>query len=1192
MALKRASKSIPLTGGIVEDVDDLLLAPPAMQYIENVRFTKKDYAEKSRPLKTGVSTGLTSRTYGLWSRGNQLVTVSGTQLAMSEDAGATFNTAVDQNFQLVGAERLFSTATQVPGSCYTFAPVGTHSAGSYDADYYAVAFERRALDPGFSAGTPDCTVDVVLQVFTESGRLLSETVWEDSSTPYLFPGPTGAFFWFVNGSTVVTGSDIKSYYISASTGALTLLDTEAADAQSYSQLYNSSQQYGALNPGDMRIGYSRDLLRGQGSLVVHNRMDSFLGAIGWKDESSATLYIAQTALGVVGTPVSLGVSDTGDVRYQILDVCIDTDNDYIYVLYAACDVVAHSHALVCAQYDNADPVTFNRAETVDAAGSHSYVNGSVRADSTGDVYIAVTIADGNPTQNISAAFTHRVECFAYEGGDWTSGAPTPITLPQDSFYGYRLVSDLMTARPSTPYMCIQQWFNHNPAAVADDTPAGDPQATPLLVAQKPVSTLLVRLDHSTLDNNPVLVGVFDPMQSKAVMTCMEEQSIHKGGSLHGTYTADDDVHFWVGNRVLDLADDNYFWCSPTAAPAYVSLSDPRSDARRTLAMGAGRLQAYHLHRDVRVNYTNFDDGMMLGAGVPVWMDGSSYLSEVSPLDQPEILNVVSGTGTGLRWIAWADLVVTNEEAKVYQVVFAFYDEQGRIHRSAPSIPIYLGDVMAEGAGTDVTVETIRLRITPPITMGHRPYFVEIYEAYPGETPQLAGSSYLSETQMTGSIYLTVDISLTLEPTNTTNYDVVSSRGSQALYTAGDVLPSDAWPPFRAIVNSGRRLFALSQGSHSVIYYSKTFETGVAPEFSAALAVSLANENITALGAVDDKVILFTKERMWVMYGTGPDNTGANGDFFLEPLPFQVGCEDQQSIVTYNDGIAFYSSNAESFYVVTRDLQVLDIGAPISYLSACITDVQAVLHVPADSELRWYCAATKGTEYLASSEPTGVPFQPPRPFLQNTPEVANGPSWMFVYNYGYQKWTLRTHDVFDNVVVNAGLINNMPAIICDDEKLYVEAETGYWYQSERCKWETPWIQLANLQDFGRVYSVTLLAKYLSSWVDGAGNVEAGDLSVTIKYDYEGADGTEEVHLYRANVDFDPAYGASLQIPVRPARQKCQAIKLIMEEATTTKVELSEPTYDDGQGFALLGMDIEYGLKNTGGPRHRMDPRRMT
>jgi hypothetical protein len=487
--------------------------------------------------------------------------------------------------------------------------------------------------------------------------------------------------------------------------------------------------------------------------------------------------------------------------------------------------------------------------------------------------------------------------------------------------------------------------------------------------------------------------------------------------------------------------------------------------------------------------------------------------------------------------------------------------------------VYVGKTKAE----DTTGTAGTFYVTPIIGVARdRKYFVEIYEAWPGGVPQLAATTHVGSND--ALLPVAVRLGINSSPLTTIDQDIADLRASKTIYTAGNVLAADPWPNFDLIVQSGRRLFAHSISDPSTIYYSKTFEAGVAPEFSASLTVTIGNETITALGAIDDKVILFGAKACWVMYGTGPDNTGANGDYFVEKMVYPVGCTDQHSIVSMEQGLAFYSSTTEEFHVLTRDLQLVDIGEAVKVISESVTDVIDTIVVPNDHEIRWYTTRTQGSEYVADSA-TDSPPQPPRPFLENQAPVGS----IFTYNYKYQKWS-----IIEDAAVRtqrAILVNNSVMELADDWDVYPLDDSSW---DKLCKWETPWIKVNQLQDFGRFYGLTFLGKYLSSW--SGSPLEAGDLQCTVKFDYEGPLGETHVERFRANVDFDPADGDRLQFRVRPKRQKCQAIKLQLEEVATTAVEVWEPTYTTGEGFILTGVDVHYGAKGGSGDKSLGSARR--
>jgi hypothetical protein len=554
------------------------------------------------------------------------------------------------------------------------------------------------------------------------------------------------------------------------------------------------------------------------------------------------------------------------------------------------------------------------------------------------------------------------------------------------------------------------------------------------------------------------------------------------------------------------------------------------------------------------------------------------------LDSPEILSVTAyGATNGCTYNAYADLAVLNEEPKVFTAVYVFADAAGRVHRSAPSVPLYVGMLQANRTTTTRVV----LIVTCPIFLQRSKgtAYLEIYSNFPGDTPQLCGVDPLDLSTLDGSDYVSIAVGNSLNPTAGvgTQIDTEDYRSSKTLYTEGDVLAADPWPNFSFVVESGKRLFARSIGDPNTLYYSKIYEQNVAPEFNAALTITLANNEITAMGVVDDKVIVFTKKDVWVVDGTGPDNTGANGDFFLQRLPFAVGCDEQRSIISYADGVAFFSNTTKGFHVITRDLQIADIGSPISDISGRVNDVVSGIVVPYDTELRWYVTIDSTTEFLAAGALTS-PVQPPRPKIANVPTTT---SCILVYDYGYQKWIVRSMaSAVSNFVMPGGtvLVNDKVGIVSPTYNFHLESD-NHWSNSELMKWETPWIKVNQLQDFGRFYEATFLGKYLSSWNDPIinDNYEAGDLQIVVTYDYEGASADSDTFRFRANQDFNPSNGDRLQFRVRPRRQKCQAIKFTITEIPTEKIEVWEPTYTTGRGFVLTAADIYYGAKGGSGSK---------
>jgi len=1189
MALKRATKSIPLTGGTTEEAQDFVLEPAGMAFVKNGRYPATDRCVKARSFEDGKVTGYSNYTqdvYGSWGFGNKLALIGNNEVCYSRDGGNSWKTEF-QKTDLLGIQRVLSTAEQSGGNSFSWAPVASYTSGSpntYPVQGYAVAFERVVHDSGNITNTRD----VVIQAYDSDGMLLEEMVLTNCNAPNVKPADGFALVWYTT-----TGGILKCRAVTHSSGDLIIGSSETLSSsegiQQFCQLFDTTAEQWFLglvgqNFGDMRLGYSFDLHYNNGALVAFNRKESLYGVVAWKeDNGTGRIRAHRTLSGAYTDNYYTVVTDTAAWAHQVLDVC---ENDsYVYVLYTRNNKTTGLSELRCWQATlasfGAGPIsTYDLA--IETLQGGMYINGSVRPDSTTDkVWIATTRAQGNPkTEMYTTAGGHRIDWYRFPSGLW-SGATTSDR--NSSLYSHRLTSGIAIDKDGDAHFCAQQWDNWNP----DDSGqggGGDPNLAGVTPThKKPVTTLLIR-PYYDANNYNVPMASFDAGQSKACLPGLDEQNIQKNGDLYyfgnGGVGTDDYNQFWYGNRVLLTATDDYFFLDTTAAPAFVSTVDPKSDARASLLAGSARFAIYHLNSNIKVHSAKFPDGMLLGTSAPSWYDGSTYVMEAHPFDSPEIVGAVEKSGDGVTHIAYQDLGLTADTGKVVQAVIGFYDANGRVHRSAPSAEVWIGRL--EAADT-VGTTALTLYVTPPLTMNRLgdKYFLEIYESWSGEAPQLAATRPLPANGYDGNTKLSISYATNMNPTAgaSTEQDIVDYRASKILYTDGNVLAADPWPNFDFIVKSGRRLFAHSISDPNTIYYSKTFEQNVAPEFSASLTVSLGNEIITAMGTIDDKVILFTEEGCWVMHGVGPDNTGANGDFFVDKLPFAVGCTDQDSVLTYEDGIAFYSSSTQEFHTITRDLLVVDIGEAIKEMSAGIDDIRAAAVFPLEHEVRFYCDYTQPTTEVADSHPTGTPFQPPRAYLtKNQPGTNN--TVLFAYSFKYQKWSIRTFDVaVGNGIAGNGVINygrNRFGIISDSYVFREEIDGEYRY-SDKMYWETPDIKVNQLQDFGRFYQATILGKYLSSWSDTGSGVEAGDLQVVVRYDYEGPDATVDTHLFRANVDFDPADGQALQLEVPIVHQKCQSVRFEITEVATTGVEVFEPTYTTGQGFELVAIDLHYGAK---------------
>jgi hypothetical protein len=178
------------------------------------------------------------------------------------------------------------------------------------------------------------------------------------------------------------------------------------------------------------------------------------------------------------------------------------------------------------------------------------------------------------------------------------------------------------------------------------------------------------------------------------------------------------------------------------------------------------------------------------------------------------------------------------------------------------------------------------------------------------------------------------------------------------YTSGGDL-EDCQPPAPYTVHlQGGRIFIVT-GSRREIWFSKDAKEnpGIAPGFS-PVQIEVYEHDITALGALDDKRIVFWERGIWYIVGDGPNVSGTDNRFSPAlPIQTDVGCTNPRSVVAWPGGLVF--QNGSDLYNLSRGLEVSWIGKDVTEtLEAYPTLTSAVL-VATENELRFTCNGEGG-----------------------------------------------------------------------------------------------------------------------------------------------------------------------------------------------------------------------------------------
>lgn len=456
----------------------------------------------------------------------------------------------------------------------------------------------------------------------------------------------------------------------------------------------------------------------------------------------------------------------------------------------------------------------------------------------------------------------------------------------------------------------------------------------------------------------------------------------------------------------------------------------------------------------------------------------------------------------------------------YIIVFEWIDNQGQIARSTTSVPL---SWTVSGGPKDVTLTIPTLRYTA--RWGVRTnVIVSVYRTEDGP-----GAIYYKVSDDSAPLYNDIDVDSVTFVDDVTDAVLV---GGQPLYTTGGIL-DDAPAPTTNIVKQAKNRLWVTTENPNVIGFSKEWNQSDAVAFATEFTLTIPRKGgaVTAFAEMDEKLIVFKKDLMYVVTGDGPNDTGQSGDFVVDQIATDVGTVEPDSIVEFKDGVVFKS--AKGIYLLTRALESQYIGAQVEDFND-LTITSAVV-VAEQNVLRF--------------------------------TTEEGP--ILSYNYFFNQWFTQP----GMPSLSAVVWNDRYSVLSTAD--VVKLETVGTYANDgaviRSKIQTGWIALAGIQGFQRLYSIMLLGEYVGMCT----------LRVSIRYDYVDstaetftADLSEFATTYGTDTygDESPYGGMSIpqfQFRFQPGRQKCEAFSLIIEDGFPT----SNPT----AGFTLSSMNLEVGGK---------------
>lgn len=521
----------------------------------------------------------------------------------------------------------------------------------------------------------------------------------------------------------------------------------------------------------------------------------------------------------------------------------------------------------------------------------------------------------------------------------------------------------------------------------------------------------------------------------------------------------------------------------------------------------------------RYQNASLNNNLLIGGGVVQIYDGETVCEQgfnVFP-EAPTLLEVAIGTPTNNPTL---DIVAGDYG---YCAVYRWTDNQGQEHRSAPSEIVNI-TTSGINKGVQVTIPTLRLTEKSNVV-------VEVYR-----------------TEDAGTIFYLVN-KVDVPFLNTTTADTVVFLDGRAdaailtgrtLYTTGGILENTAAPSARVLAahTASKRIFIAGLEDPNLLQYSKQANPGQPVEFNDSLQIPInpVGGPITALASMDEKMVIFEQDAIFVMAGSGPNNAGQQ-DTFTQPdiIASDIGCLDPKSVVLTPDGLMFKSR--KGIYLLSRGLALSYIGSPVEEFNGLTISSAKVV-----GELNQVRFTTLDGDCL-------------------------------VYNYVYKFWATFTN----HKAKSAETIGNNYYYLRINNELYKENRSSFSDAGVPIKMRLGigWISFAGLQGFSRVYRMLVLGDWLSRH----------NLSIKVGYDFNEA-WVQSTTITPDTADIDAVaygddspYGAVVgepyggfgnpyQFQVNMKRQKCQSIKF----------EIEDIQENAGEGFSLSQITFQVGGKS--------------
>lgn len=530
----------------------------------------------------------------------------------------------------------------------------------------------------------------------------------------------------------------------------------------------------------------------------------------------------------------------------------------------------------------------------------------------------------------------------------------------------------------------------------------------------------------------------------------------------------------------------------------------------------------------------------ISGGITSCYDGK-FVSEYGFLAKP-FVSVAASAGVGIAAGSYN-----------YVAVVEHIDGNGNTHISKCSDPVNF----APGGATQATIT-----VTAPFSSNHGATLA--YDSLGSAGEQMDTRIAVYRTTSGGTQYYRVGYG-NFVPGATTGAIVDdlsdATLSANALLhrhpgTTGTSLDRYYAPASSCVTRHKDRVFC-ARGT--TVFYSSFYVQGEAPWFNPAFSFDVPGGAgpITALASMEDMLVIFKRNAIFVVTGDGPPENGGNGTEFSPPrkLMTDAGCVDQRTLVSTNQGLIYRSPF--TIERLDRRLTIEPIGQKVQDTLNANTKNGGSAFDPNSARAVWVIGATSGT-YPGQLDST-------------TAGTA------VVYDLSSDAWCTYTFTTsagagkaMQDVVSHetgcsaASIASRQRLVFADSARIYLEngykdtvGSTDYFIPVSM---ETGWVRSGSRQDRIRVSDLLIAA------------LRNADCNLNVYY---AANYSQSYTLIK---QWTPTTWGTAGIVQLEAQAPKEAVQSMSFKLTT-----SDPTptsFGSGQQFDIFGLTVKAGLRGAG------------